>query len=287
MKMGTFALSVNGAQVCADTAAFAYNVYSGVCTGAGISGSFINYATGDYQVTFSSPPAVGAVIQAQWTEIMSRDATGGPEQIDSFGDGHRNLRLVVLGVREVSCWIVGAYLLGLQQRSRLALSVLDRVGRIFANHGLVLRIENRRDDARANRQCAMGRHGLLARPGPVDHGLFVLQHARRADGLRSVVSRRDDALDLHRDRDGRRDEQPDPNAQQQRHGTALGRRDDRLQSLQRGVRRLRGRDDADHSRDANHRHPERDLGRERFDLFADFAERRDRRRQRRIATDDE
>ena len=87
VQMGTFSLSVNGTQVCADTAAFAYNVYGGVCTGAGIASSFINYTTGAYEITFSVAPANGAIIQASWTNIVSRDATSGGEQVDIFGNG--------------------------------------------------------------------------------------------------------------------------------------------------------------------------------------------------------
>ncbi len=87
MKMGTFTLSVNGTQVCADTATFAYNVYSGVCTGPGVASSFINYSTGDYAITFATPPASGAAINAQWTEIISHNSISGPEQVDNFGDG--------------------------------------------------------------------------------------------------------------------------------------------------------------------------------------------------------
>jgi hypothetical protein len=87
VQMGTFSLSVNGTQVCADNASFAYNVYGGQCTGAGIASSFINYSTGAYEITFSSPPASGAIIQASWTNIVSRNATNGAEQVDIFGDG--------------------------------------------------------------------------------------------------------------------------------------------------------------------------------------------------------
>ena len=87
VQLGTFSLSVNGTQVCADTATFAYNVYGGVCTGAGIASSFIDYTTGAYEITFSSPPALGAIIQASWTNIISRNATNGSEQIDVFGTG--------------------------------------------------------------------------------------------------------------------------------------------------------------------------------------------------------
>ena len=87
IQMGTFSLSVNGTQVCADNASFAYNVYGGACAGAGIASSFINYNTGAYEITFSSPPALGAIIQASWTNIISRNGTNGSEQVDVFGNG--------------------------------------------------------------------------------------------------------------------------------------------------------------------------------------------------------
>jgi hypothetical protein len=84
VQMGTFSLSVNGTVVCTDTAAFAYNVYGGQCTGAGIASSFIDYTTGAYEVTFSSPPASGAILLASWTNLVSRNATNGGEQVDVF-----------------------------------------------------------------------------------------------------------------------------------------------------------------------------------------------------------
>ena len=84
VQLGTFSLSVNGTVVCTDTATFAYNVYGGQCTGAGIASSFINYSTGAYDITFSSPPALGAIILANWTNLVSRNATTGPEQVDVF-----------------------------------------------------------------------------------------------------------------------------------------------------------------------------------------------------------
>src|SRR6185437_14149423 len=72
IKAGTFSVSVNGSVVCADSNTFpAYNLMAGNCAGAGIASAFVNYVTGDYQVTFSSPPANGAVITASWVENVS------------------------------------------------------------------------------------------------------------------------------------------------------------------------------------------------------------------------
>jgi hypothetical protein len=91
VKFGTFSLSVNGTQVCSDTATFSYAPQGGQCTGAGIASSFINYVTGDYYIVFSSAPAANAIIQASWTNLDSRNATsGGYEQIDDVGDGTVN-----------------------------------------------------------------------------------------------------------------------------------------------------------------------------------------------------
>ena len=88
IKFGTFSLSVNGTQVCSDTATtFSYTPQGSACSGAGIASSFINYVTGDYDIVFSSPPAANAIIQASWTNINSRNATSGGEQIDDVGDG--------------------------------------------------------------------------------------------------------------------------------------------------------------------------------------------------------
>ena len=90
IKAGTFSLSVNGSVVCTDSNTTVYNVMGGNCTGAGIASSFVNYATGDYQVTFSSPPANNAVITASWTEIVSPDGSNLVNvynNLDYVGDG--------------------------------------------------------------------------------------------------------------------------------------------------------------------------------------------------------
>ena len=76
IKAGTFKIIDTdpatgiGTTVCQDTAAFAYNQTGGNCTGAGVSG-FVNYQTGDYQITFSTAPLSGHAITASWTNIIS------------------------------------------------------------------------------------------------------------------------------------------------------------------------------------------------------------------------
>ena len=89
IKAGTFKVSVNGTVVCQDSQTFAYNQTGGNCTGAGISSSFVNYQTGDYEVVFSSPPT-GPVI-ASWTSIVTPEPLvnylNRPQGIDFVGDG--------------------------------------------------------------------------------------------------------------------------------------------------------------------------------------------------------
>ena len=92
VQAGTFQISVNGTTVCQDTNTFAYNSQSGNCSGAGITSSFVNYATGDYEVTFSAPPSNGHALTSSWTNIISPDANQSPalnrpQGIDFFGDG--------------------------------------------------------------------------------------------------------------------------------------------------------------------------------------------------------
>ncbi len=87
IKYGTFSLTVNGTQVCSDASTFSYSAQGGTCAGAGIASSFINYATGDYEIVFSSPPANNAIILASWTNIVSHNATGADELVDVVGDG--------------------------------------------------------------------------------------------------------------------------------------------------------------------------------------------------------
>ena len=83
IKAGTFSVNVNGTVVCTDANTAVWNVMGGNCTGAGISSSFVNYVTGDYQIVFSSPPASNAVITASWTEIISPD---GPNLVNVFNN---------------------------------------------------------------------------------------------------------------------------------------------------------------------------------------------------------
>jgi hypothetical protein len=88
---GTLTISVNGTVVCQDNTVFAYNNLGGNCAGAGISSSFVNYNTGDYQIVFATAPANNAIITATWTGIVSADngntAAERPQGIDFFGDG--------------------------------------------------------------------------------------------------------------------------------------------------------------------------------------------------------
>lgn len=72
---GTLAVTVNGVQVCSDTASVTIGVYQGTCTGAGISASSIRYDTGAVSITFTTPPANGAAIAATWTDIADTDPT--------------------------------------------------------------------------------------------------------------------------------------------------------------------------------------------------------------------
>jgi hypothetical protein len=96
VQAGTFKITVNGTVVCQDTSVFAYNVQGGNCTDSGghvVSSGWVNYTTGDYGITFSSPPANNAVITASWTNIISPDgnqtpATQRPVAIDFFGNGN-------------------------------------------------------------------------------------------------------------------------------------------------------------------------------------------------------
>ena len=92
VKAGTFNISVNGTVVCQDTTPLwtPFNNQGGNCTGAGVASSFVNYQTGDYQVTFTSAPAANAVITASWTNLVSPDngnlSAERPGGYDFFGD---------------------------------------------------------------------------------------------------------------------------------------------------------------------------------------------------------
>ena len=97
VKPGTFKVSVSGTVVCQDTTAFAYNNQRGNCidTGGGVvSSGFVNYATGDYGITFVSghAPSSTVPIIATWTNIISPDGNTAPtinrpQGLDFFGDG--------------------------------------------------------------------------------------------------------------------------------------------------------------------------------------------------------
>ena len=95
IQAGTFEVSVNGTVVCQDSSAFAYNVQGGNCTGAGIASSFVNYATGDYSITWTSAPT-GPIV-ASWTNIVSPDSNATPSLnrpagFDFFGNGAATIR---------------------------------------------------------------------------------------------------------------------------------------------------------------------------------------------------
>jgi hypothetical protein len=91
IKAGTFQITDNGTVVCQDSQTFAYDNTGGNCTGAGIASSFVNYQTGDYQVSFSTAPASGHVLTASWTNIVSPEGNqtqfNRPTNLDFFGDG--------------------------------------------------------------------------------------------------------------------------------------------------------------------------------------------------------
>ena len=86
---GTFQLLVNGVDVCDDSATvFSYNLQAGTCTGGSggtlVTGS-INYVTGAGTFTFATAPTSGAIINAQYTNLMSNNVSEAYEQIDWFG----------------------------------------------------------------------------------------------------------------------------------------------------------------------------------------------------------
>ena len=99
VKAGTFKITDTDpatgfpTTVCQDSSVFAYNQTGGNCTGANVASSFVNYQTGDYQITFTSghAPLPGHAITAIWTNIISPDALASslnrPQGLDFFGDG--------------------------------------------------------------------------------------------------------------------------------------------------------------------------------------------------------
>jgi hypothetical protein len=90
IKAGTTQFLVNGVSVCQDSTIFSYNLTGGNCTGTGIA-AWENYINGNYKITFSTPPASGAVITASYTNIISPEATSAgnfrPQNLDEMGDG--------------------------------------------------------------------------------------------------------------------------------------------------------------------------------------------------------
>ena len=89
MKAGTFTVSDNGVVICRDNQTFAYNITGGNCVGTGVTG-FVNYQTGDYQVSFTTAPVFGHTLIASWTNIISASGSGKKtrlQNIDEMGDG--------------------------------------------------------------------------------------------------------------------------------------------------------------------------------------------------------
>jgi hypothetical protein len=98
VKAGTFKITdtdpATGVPItiCQDSQAFAYNNTGGNCTGANVASSFVNYQTGDYQITFTSghAPLSGHAITASWASIITPDAIAPPfsrpQGLDFFGD---------------------------------------------------------------------------------------------------------------------------------------------------------------------------------------------------------
>jgi hypothetical protein len=94
IQAGTFQVLKNGTAICSDTSSFAYNVQGGTCTGTNVS-AWVNYATGDYQVTFASghAPLSTDVITATWVNLISPDGNGTtvttrPVGFGFFGNGN-------------------------------------------------------------------------------------------------------------------------------------------------------------------------------------------------------
>ena len=89
--------------ICTDSTAYpSYTAQAGNCTGAGISSAFVNYVTGDYQITFASAPASGAVITASWTSINP------PVPTTAAVNVYNNLSYVGTG-RETSGFLSSVY----------------------------------------------------------------------------------------------------------------------------------------------------------------------------------
>jgi hypothetical protein len=103
IEAGTFTVSqiVSGVttQLCQDSTSssnpfnFIWNNLGGNCTGTNIASSWVNYETGDYSITFTSghAPPSGAVLVANWTNIISPDsgatASARPQGFDYVGNG--------------------------------------------------------------------------------------------------------------------------------------------------------------------------------------------------------
>ncbi len=112
VKVGTFQVLVNGSVVCSDTGTFAYNIQYGSCTGTGGNG-WVNYVSGAYSVTLTSPAALNAPIIASWQNRMTFDNSNAYEQIGTIGDGSSSTA-GAFGAIAAKTGGVGAYVNGQQ-----------------------------------------------------------------------------------------------------------------------------------------------------------------------------
>ena len=98
IRPGTFFLrdDTAGTVLCQDSSVFSYNITGGNCAGTNIDSThtFVNYFTGDYEVTFTSrhAPATSDVLTAHWTNDVapsqfSSSLTARPLALDYFGTG--------------------------------------------------------------------------------------------------------------------------------------------------------------------------------------------------------
>jgi hypothetical protein len=92
---GTFQVLYNGVAVCKDTTVFAYNNQGGNCldlgTGHTVTAAWVNYARGDYQVTFAAAPSSSDVITVSWNYLATPEANNSanlrPNGLDYFFNG--------------------------------------------------------------------------------------------------------------------------------------------------------------------------------------------------------
>ena len=275
VKAGTFSVSVNGAVVCTDSTTYpSYTAQAGNCTGAGIASSFVNYVTGDYQVTFATAPANGAVITASWVAISPPVPTTAPVNVynnlsyvgtgpDTSGflssvfartpGGSSGHVLAGCITDDTTMWETG-YPTGAVGYSQMidwfyGVRIPEPIhrGRFDAVHEPV-------DAAHLREQLARRWPAILS-VGHVRNG--VQQRVRPVgDRSRNPVH----FLWHHRFRQRDRPIGRDAHLERSCDGEHVGRRDRRLCDI---LAHLRG-----HAGDLCHRPPDRDMGRERIDLRA-------------------